>query len=256
MRSILYYLCLLLFTLVYFVPFSLLYFLTVLFDRERVLLHYASRFWSWGIYRICPWWHVRVEGKEKVGKIRTYVIVTNHQSMLDIPLMYVLPLTFKWVSKREVMRMPIFGWVLQMHGDIAIERGSSLSARQMMRQAKEILDRGKTSVIIFPEGTRSKDGRIGRFREGAFAMAKHAGVGILPVVHEGNGAVLQGWRLKMPHRFRVEVLDPIPAEEVASLSEREMAQRVHDRMLDRHRSMRPDLYEEEQNQKGKDKSSI
>lgn len=247
MKSVLYYFGFILFTLVCFVPFALLFFLTVLFDRERVVLHYASRFWSWGIYRICPSWHVKVEGKGKVGDTRNYVIVTNHQSMLDIPLMYVLPLTFKWVSKREVMRLPIFGWVLQMHGDIAIERGSSGSARLLMRQAKEILDRGKTSVIVFPEGTRSKTGRVGRFKEGAFAVAKHAGVAILPVVHEGNGSVLDGWKVRMPHRFRVKVLDPIPAEEVAALSEREMTRRVYERILEEHRAMRPDLYETEQN---------
>lgn len=246
MRSILYYLCFVLFTLLCFVPFSILFLLTVLFDKERVVLHYASRFWSWGIYRLCPWWHLSVRGREKVGDTRSYVIVTNHQSMLDIPLMYVLPLTFKWVSKREVMRLPVFGWVLQMHGDIAIERGSSGSARKMMRQAKEVLDRGKTSVIVFPEGTRSKDGRIGRFKEGAFAMAKHAGVGILPVVHDGNGSVLDGWKVRMPHRFQVQVLDPIPAAEVASASEKEMAQRVHGLMLEQHRAMCPDLYEEKQ----------
>ena len=247
MKSIGYYLVFVLFTLICFVPFSLLFLLTVLFDRERVVLHYASRFWSWGIYRICPWWHVQVEGTEKVGDVRNYVIVTNHQSMLDVPLMYVLPLTFKWVSKREVMRMPIFGWVLQMHGDIAIERGSSGSARQLMRRAKEILDRGKTSVIIFPEGTRTKDGRVGRFKEGAFAVAKYAGVGILPVVHEGNGSVVDGWKVRIPHRFRVKVLDPIPAEDVAVRSERELAQSVHDRIVAEHRAMRPDLYETEQN---------
>lgn len=245
MRTILYYLCFVLFTLCCFVPLSLLFFLTVLFDKERVVLHYASRFWSWGIYRLCPWWHLKISGTENIGDTRNYVIVTNHQAMLDIPLMYVLPLTFKWVSKREVMRLPIFGWVLQMHGDIAIERGSSGSARQMMRQAKEILSRGKTSVIVFPEGTRSKDGRLGRFKEGAFAMAKHAGAAILPVVHDGNGSVLDGWKLRMPHAFRVQVLAPIPASEVAQLSERELAQRVHGAMLASYEALRPDLYQEQ-----------
>ena len=121
--------------------------------------------------------------------------------MLDVPLMYVLPLNFKWVSKREVMRIPIFGWVLQMHGDIAIERGSSRSARHMMEEADDYLSRG-TSVTLFPEGTRTKTGRMGRFKEGAFLMAKSAGVGILPVVHDGNFEVQNGWKLRMPHTFR------------------------------------------------------
>ena len=78
-------------------------------------------------------------------------------------------------------------------------------------------------------------------------VAKYAGVGILPVVHEGNGAVLEGWKVRIPHRFRVKVLDPIPAEEVAALSEREMTRRVYDCILNEHRAMRPDLYETEPN---------
>lgn len=104
------------------------------------------------------------------------MIVTNHQSMLDVPLMYVLPLNFKWVSKREVMRIPIFGWVLQMHGDIAIERGSSRSARHMMEEADDYLSRG-TSVTLFPEGTRTKTGRMGRFQGGSFPDGEKCGSG-------------------------------------------------------------------------------
>ena len=126
MASVLYYFLFLLFTVVCFIPFTLLFLLTVRFDRERVVLHRASRLWSLGIYHLCPFWKIEVNGREKIDRSKPYVIVTNHQSMLDVPLMYVLPLNFKWVSKREVMKFPIFGWVLRMHGDIAIERGSSL----------------------------------------------------------------------------------------------------------------------------------
>ena len=171
MASEFYYLFFLLFTILCFIPFALLYVLTVKFDRERVVLHRVSRIWSMGIYRLCPLWRLKVAGREKIDRGKAYVIVTNHQSMLDVPLMYVLPLNFKWVSKREVMRIPIFGWVLQMHGDIAIERGSSRSARHMMEEADDYLSRG-TSVTLFPEGTRTKTGRMGRFKEGA-ADAAH-----------------------------------------------------------------------------------
>lgn len=241
--SVLYYFGALLYTFVYFWFFLLIFLLTVLFDKERVVLHWTSRGWAMGLYRICPLWRIRISGREKIDRGKTYVIVTNHQAMLDIPLMYVLPLEFKWVSKREILRMPIFGWVLRMHGDICIERGTGSSARKMMRQAKAILDRGKTSVIMFPEGTRNGSGRIGRFKEGAFALAKYAGVGILPVVHEGNGSAFDGWRIRAPHTFRVRALDPIPADEVAAAGEKEMAERVRSLMEDECRTMRPDLYE-------------
>lgn len=220
-----------------------MFLLTVRFDRERVILHRASRLWSLGIYRLCPLWKIQVSGREKIDRSKPYVIVTNHQSMLDVPLMYVLPLNFKWVSKREVMKFPIFGWVLRMHGDIAIERGSSSSARHMMKLADEYLGRG-TSVILFPEGTRTKTGRMGRFKEGGFLMAQSAGVGVLPVVHDGNYEVLNGWKLRMPHRFRVQVLDPIPPERVMATDVKQLTREVEQMMVNLHRQMAPEYYTE------------
>ena len=242
MGSVLYYIVALLFTLVCFVPFTLLFLVTLPFDRERVVLHHASRIWAKGLYRSSPLWHVKVEGLERIDRRQPYVIVTNHQSMLDIPLMYVLPLNFKWVSKKEVQKIPIFGQVLMMHGDIPVKRGSASSAREMMRKSAERLSRG-TSVIIFPEGTRSRNGRIGPFKEGAFRLAAGSGVPILPVVHEGNGSVTEGWRVKMPHRFTVRVLEPVPAEKVAAGNPGELAAEVHELMVKEHAKMRPDLYD-------------
>lgn len=225
MASVLYYFALVLFTVVYFIPFTVLFFLTVPFDRERALLHRASRLWALGIFRLCPMWRIRVEGREKIDRTRPWVVVTNHQSMLDIPLMYVLPFNFKWVSKKEVQRMPIFGWVLRMHGDIPVERGSRQSAKRMMERSTERLERG-TSIIVFPEGTRTRTGEIGRFKDGAFYVAKHAGTGILPVVLDGNWSLIDGWRLRMPHTFRVRVLDPVEAGEVAAQEVRTLASRT------------------------------
>ena len=88
MASVFYYLFFLLFTILCFIPFALLYVLTVKFDRERVVLHRVSRIWSMGIYRLCPLWRLKVAGREKIDRGKAYVIVTNHQSMLDVPLMY------------------------------------------------------------------------------------------------------------------------------------------------------------------------
>lgn len=242
MASILYYIIALTFTLIYFIPFTLIFLLTAPFDRERAILHHASRIWAKGLYRCCPFWHVRVEGLENIDPHKPCVIVTNHQAMLDIPLMYVLPLNFKWVSKKEVRKIPIFGQVLLMHDDILVARGSGSSAKQMMRQSLERLSRG-TSIIIFPEGTRSKCGRIGHFKEGAFRLAQAAGVAVQPVVHEGNGSVANGWRVRMPHRFTVRVLPPVPAEAIAGRDACEVATQVERLMVAEHRTLRPDLYE-------------
>ena len=243
MKSLLYYIILLLFTLSYFVLFSLIFVVTVPFDRERQILHHASRFWSKMIFRINFAWTMKIEGIDKIDPGKAYVVVVNHQSMLDIPLMYVLPFNFKWVSKREVYKWPIFGAVLWMHGDIAIERGAAASAQKMMHDCGTHIARG-TSVIIFPEGTRSRDGRVHRFKEGAFMTAKKLGAPILPCVSEGTGAVMQGWRMKMPHTFTVRVLEPIPADEVAQYSVKEMTARVQAQIASEHAKLRPDLYGE------------
>lgn len=237
MASVLYYFVLVLFTVTYFIPFAVLFFLTVPFDRERALLHRASRLWALTIFRLCPAWIIRVEGREKIDRSRPWVVVTNHQSMLDIPLMYVLPLNFKWVSKKEVQRMPIFGWVLRMHGDIPVERGSRRSAKRMMERTAERLERG-TSVIVFPEGTRTRTGEIGRFKDGAFYVAKNAGTGILPVVLDGNWDLIDGWRLRMPHTFRVRVLDPVEPERVAAGEVRALAAQTEAAMKEALRALR------------------
>ena len=243
MKSVLYYVVTILFTLVYCIPFILIFALTVLFDRQRSVLHHASRFWAKAIYA-WPLWRVKVEGREYIEKGVPYVVTVNHQAMLDIPLMYVLPFNFKWVSKREVYKIPIFGMVLWMHGDIAIERGATSSTKKMVHEADEYLKAG-TSVIIFPEGTRTKDGRVHRFKEGAFLIAKSAGVGILPCVIEGTGSLMDGWKMKMPYTFRVRILPPVSAEEVARTEIKTLAEEVHRRTEEVHASLRPDLYGQE-----------
>ena len=123
-----------------------------------------------------------------------------------------------------------------MHGDIPVERGSRGSAKQMLERCRQRLSRG-TSVIVFPEGTRTKTGEIGRFKDGAFLVAKHAGVGIQPVVIDGTWSLNDGWRLRMPHTFRVKVLDALPAEYVASKEARELAVEMENRMRTAHLQM-------------------
>ncbi|MDR2885792.1 MAG: 1-acyl-sn-glycerol-3-phosphate acyltransferase [Rikenellaceae bacterium] len=242
MGSVLYYFGALLFTVVYFVLFFILFLLTVLFDRERVVLHYASIGWARGLFGLNPCWKVRVEGKENIERGKAYVIVNNHLSSMDIPLMYVVPLTFKWVAKKEVLNWPVFGLVMRMHGDIAIERGTGAAARKMIAKGKRRLAAG-TSVIVFPEGTRSRTGRVGRFHEGAFLLAKAAGAAVLPCAIEGTGSVMDGWKVRTPHTFTVRILPPVPAEQVEKMTAKELAERTHEVILKEHEEIRPDLYE-------------
>lgn len=207
MVSAILYAIFLIYTLVFFVAMCVLWALTAWWDRRRLAIHRLSRVWATIYFRLVPGWRLRVDGE--VDRRGVYVIVANHRSMLDIVLLYALPLrNFKWVSKREVYRWPLFGWVLWMHGDVAIERGSASGARRMMREGTGWLRRG-VSIAVFPEGTRSHGEGLGRFRDGAFRLAREAGVEVLPVVMSGTDTALSGWRVNRHNEFVVRILPPM-----------------------------------------------
>jgi 1-acyl-sn-glycerol-3-phosphate acyltransferase len=225
--SIYYYPVTAVWSLFYFVLMCAVWLPTVLFDRERVVLHRMSHLWARSIVWLNPLWKLKVTGRENVIRGGRYVITVNHQSMIDIPLMYVLPdINFKWVAKREVYRWPLFGAVLWLHGDIVVEAGSVKATRSFMSRGTERLRRG-TSVVIFPEGTRSRDGEIHNYKEGAFLLAKEAGVAILPCVISGVKNFVKGWRVN-PATFEIAIMPPVPAERVAALPARQLIQEVRE----------------------------
>jgi 1-acyl-sn-glycerol-3-phosphate acyltransferase len=154
--------------------------------------------------------------------------------MADIISRSFLPLNYRWVSKEEVFRIPYIGQLLIAHGDIPIQRGRATeSMKKVINDGKMWISRG-ASIAIFPEGTRSKDGEIHRFKGGAFALAKEAGVEILPVVLDGTTSIFKrksfwfNWR----NILTVKVLPPISAEKVASTDATDLANEVHDMMVD------------------------
>ncbi len=149
------------------------------------------------------------EGLENIDPNKSYVIVANHNTFFDIPMTHLLPLNFRWVSKREVLMFPIFGWVLFIQRSLTIKRGSASSAKEMMSKGAKLLN-NDVSVAIFPEGTRSRDGKVGEFKPGAFLMAKSAGVEILPVVLYGSRKAIIGNRGIV--KLKVKVLSPISFE--------------------------------------------
>ena len=213
------------------------------FDPKRKAEHIFSRFWALHFFWFNPFWRIKYVCKAEIDRNKTYVIVCNHQSMFDICLMYKLPLIFKWVSKEEIFRMPFVGWMLKMHGDILIKRGDGQSARDMLKQSSAWFEKG-CSVSIFPEGTRSDDGKIHDFKEGAFMMAKLCKMPIIPVVVEGTA------RMFPPRNFRIggcataqiHVLPVIDAATVASMKTRDLSNMLHDMMLSEHIKMSPEKY--------------
>lgn len=202
------------------------------FDKKRVVVHTLSKWITDVIFGLPPKMGRDVIGSENIDPKQPYVIVLNHNSMVDILCLYKIPLVFKWVSKKEVYRIPLVGRLLFAHGDIVINRASAKEAMQMVHdKGKEWLKRG-ASVAIFPEGTRSKDGEIHNFKAGAFLLAKDAGVPILPIVLDGTTTMIRGgfW-MNWKNRITIKVLPPISAEDVEQRSVKEIMAEVHESMV-------------------------
>ncbi len=203
------------------------------FDKGRRTVHELSRIMVRVFFFVPPFWRQKLIGREWVDPKKQYVIVLNHSSVIDIPTLYYLPLNYRWVSKREVFKTPFFGQYLLLHGDICINRGRATEALdQMVRDGKMWISRG-ASIAVFPEGTRSKDGEIHRFKAGAFTLAKEAGVEILPVVLTGTNTLIHKNKLFNWHNsITIKVLQPISTADVAAFEIHELMERVHDQMCD------------------------
>jgi len=221
-------------------------FFTFLFDKNRRIIHYHSIVWGLMHYWISPCWKISYEGGEYVKKNKKYIIICNHQSMLDICLLYKIPKLFKWVSKREALKIPIVGWALWLHNDVLVNRGDSTSVKKMIRDCQTYLQRN-VSIIMFPEGTRTKDGQIHPFKEGAFMLAKITKTAILPVVIDGTYDVMpqKGFRLKAKHLFKLKVLPEVNEEEVAQKSVKELTQQLYENMRTVHKTIAPERYTDE-----------
>ncbi len=201
--------------------------LTVAFDRRLVILHLYSCFWASWYTWASPFWKVEIHGKEKIDRRKVYVMVSNHQSMLDILVLYRLFVHFKWVSKAELFRIPLSGWNMSMNRYIRLHRTSRTSIRRMMEDSRKALEEG-SSLMIFPEGTRSATGELGRFKEGAFRLAIEARKPILPIVLYGTGDALpkHGFWVRGRHRLQVWILDEVPVERVTSMGVEELTEYV------------------------------
>jgi 1-acyl-sn-glycerol-3-phosphate acyltransferase len=191
----------------------LLWAMTAPFGRRRVLLHLYTCFWASLYTWLNPLWPVTVRGREHVERGATYVMVANHLSLLDILVLFRLFRHFTWVSKAENFRVPVVGWNMRLNAYIPLKRGDRESVATMLATAEADLRNG-ISVMIFPEGTRSRDGRLKPFKPGAFQLAVATGLPVLPIVVGGTGAALpaRGFVLRGRHPITLTVLPPIPAE--------------------------------------------
>lgn len=169
-----------------------------------------QRLWSkmffWFLF--CP---VTVEGEENLKPNTSYVFVCNHQSMLDVWVIYgYLPVIFKWIMKKEVGRIPLVGTACRYAGHICIDRSNPRSAYKSLEQMRATLKDG-ICTVIFPEGTRTKTGKMGAFKRGAFQIALDAGLEVVPLTISG---AWEAWkptaRFATPHPIRLSIGKPMP----------------------------------------------
>ena len=207
--------------------FFLIWLLTVVFDKKLLLLHYFANAWGSSFTVLVPGWKVEIVGKEKLNRKNARIVVANHQSQEDILLMYRLGIPFRWVSKAEVFKIPVYGWLMNLKGDIKLQRSSKTSIKKMLIDSEKVLKK-ECSIAIFPEGTRSKTGNLGNFKDGAFALAQKTQTSILPVVIYGTGCefISSNFYFKGKHNIKIKILDEIPYSEYEHLNIRDISNMV------------------------------
>ena len=195
--------------LIWFPVMVVLLLVTGPFDRGRYIVGYVFRRIGPAMATLNPLWRFRYSGTMPQNPRHPYVVVSNHESFADILLISHLPWEMKWLSKAELFRIPIMGWMMWLAGDIPVKRGFGPSAVEAMERCRKAL-RQRVSVMIFPEGTRSKTAELLPFKDGAFRLAIEAGVPILPLALSGTGTALpkHGWRFGRS-AAHLRVLEPV-----------------------------------------------
>lgn len=198
---------------------------TILFQhwRNSWWLHGIQAFWSRSFFFLL-FLPVRITGLENINSHTSYVFVANHQSMADVFLIYGwLPVIFKWLMKDELRKMPFVGSACKAAGHIFVKRGNTAAAIQSLKEAEKVLHDG-VCTVIFPEGTRSNDGQVGRFKRGALQIALDLKLPIVPISLSGCYEVMNKHEFHANHHaVHMHVGKPI---DISSIAEEDVQQAI------------------------------
>jgi 1-acyl-sn-glycerol-3-phosphate acyltransferase len=221
-------------TIVFLIPVVSLYtivlgtlsLLSTLIDRRGDLGHRCARAWSWLILKTTGV-TVTVQGLERLDPTRSYVFAANHQSIYDIPILFAsIPFQLRIIAKASLGRIPFMGWHLRRTGHLLIDR--SKPGASIMKKMARLAAQGH-SLIVFPEGTRSADGSVARFKGGPFVIALEAGLPVVPISLVGSRHVMSKGRLMVqPGQVTLIIHPPIETLGVSRDAAREFANSVHD----------------------------
>ena len=204
---------------------------------ERFFSYYPGALWArlFCIFTLCP---VKVIGKEKLDKKRSYVFISNHQGAYDIFLIYgYVGQPIKWVMKQSLRKIPLVGMACEAAGFIFVDNSSPQAAAKTIRLAEEKLKNGGASIAIFPEGSRTLTGKLGVFKKGAYQMALDLKMPIVPITINGSFDVMpiDSYRIN-PHKMEMIIHDPIYLNEVSPENIREVAVKIRE-LLDQSRTV-------------------
>lgn len=213
--------------------------ITLPLDTNLRALHQFSCFWASLYIWLNPYWALRKKGFKSVDRKKTYVMVSNHMSMTDILILFNSFLHFKWVSKKSMFKVPLLGWNMALNGYVGIQRGDTDSREKMMGECRRWLKNG-SSVMLFPEGTRSPDGKLQPFKEGAFRLAIETKKDILPLVIKGSHLALPKKSLMLSRQSKM-TLTALPPVSIKPYLEMPTEKAVSKLMADVHRQYENEL---------------
>lgn len=201
--------------------------ITFPFDKRLVIVNLFSSFWASLYIWFMPLWSVKIKNRKKLDMKKNYVFVSNHQSQLDILVIYQLYFPIRWISKAAVFKLPFIGWNMVLNGDVKLKRGDKQSVQLMMERCEQLLEQN-VSIMVFPEGTRSKNGIVKSFKPGAFVLAKKMKKSIIPLVINNSKNALPKYSLvfRGRHKIKLEVLDEIPYSRFEHMKIDDIAQMV------------------------------
>jgi 1-acyl-sn-glycerol-3-phosphate acyltransferase len=188
--------------------------------KDSDFSHNVSKLWSRIAFGFLCGVKLEVKGAENIDTDKNYIIVSNHRSHTDIfTASWAVPLQFRWLAKSSLFKIPLFGTAMRVCGYIPIEREHSISASKSLESTKQVLLKGR-SVWIFPEGTRTPGEVLGRFKRGAFYLAKETGFPILPVVMVNTDKIFRTPVSIKPNRVTVVIYKPVLYSDIkASISQ-------------------------------------
>lgn len=207
---------------VFFVIILIGFIVTFPFDPYRKVPNYLLSKMAKLMMKASPKWTINIEGEDKYDPNIPTIFIANHQSFLDMPVAYHLSWQMKWVSKRSLAFIPVMGWLVWLTGHLTINRSSKSALRRLDNLVQPIKD--KVPVMIFPEGTRTLDGNLRRFKNGAFLLAHEYGFNIQPMVIDGGHVAMKpGTKIVEPKvNFKLSILDSLKTtdyEDINTLKE-------------------------------------